>query len=431
MDDKTKIHGTFLIGVIQTFYSLNAITKEKVDNLFENISPNDWYPLNDLTYVFNLLKKNKYVSSLLFYQAGVAFIQAWYDNVGKSLAHGSIGQFKMQDNSEGIKHVFKDYDSSKLFSKVIELDIEKGYAVLENSDMFPLEFTKGVYYNGIHMWGDLLWLDMHTEVLSQSQGYTHSRFIYNFKLQDKSFSNELIDNFIENLTSDNLEDISKEMSMQLAWKLKGMKKLYKDEQLINKKANEMLGIALQNQVKISEDLEKANEIIKEQSIKDFLTGLYNKRYFDEKFSELWFRSIRRKELVTVLMIDVDCFKLYNDTYGHLMGDNTLKKVAQSIKEVFQRHEDIVARFGGEEFIVATVETNKEQIKKHAENLITKIYNKKIPHQNSLVEKYVTVSIGISSIIPLNENSIDSLLTISDNALYKAKEKGRNRVEYIE
>ncbi|SEI87259.1 diguanylate cyclase (GGDEF) domain-containing protein [Allopseudospirillum japonicum] len=424
--DQAKVHGSFLLGMANTFYSISALSSCDVDSLIQNVSAEDWYPISYLNQLFEALRETEYYNPTLLHQAGQKFVLAWYENGGRNLGWGSIGQIKMQDNSQSLKLVFKDYDPERLFTRLLALDEEKGYAVLEVADMLPPDFTRAIFYHGTFLWGDLLWLDLQTEILAQEQDYTHAIYTYHFKKQDQQYSNQNINEFIDQLCLSQPADISPEMAQTLAWKLKGMSAQYTLEKQINERSSEMLGKALTEQVRIRNHLEKANQIIRLQSMQDSLTGLYNKRYFDEAANDLWHCIMRQQEKITIYMIDVDFFKKYNDSYGHIKGDEALQIVANCIKQNFKRQEDIVARFGGEEFIVATTDATDQQINEQAGNLIDKVKEANIPHTASLVAKHVTITIGTASIIPSEKTKLQKLIKAADKALYVAKEQGRNR-----
>ena len=437
MSNQTKIKGTFLIGIVQTFYSLYALSELKIDALLTDIDPHAWYPIDYALRAFKALENSGKLYPKLLYQAGVYFIQAWFENGGRDLGLGSMGHLRLQDNSMGIKLVFKDYDPDKLYSKIITIDEERGYAELELSDILPIEFMKGVFYNGLFMWEDLLWIDMKVEILEEAEEFTRSRLTCHFKQEDPLFNNKAIEAFTDNLSLDNIPPISQDMALLLAWRLKGMTALLNTERQINLRTNEMLGAALQEQIIITEALEKAkneaefaNETIRKQSIIDFLTGLNNKRYFDDTFKKMWFSCMRRQELICVFMIDIDHFKLYNDSYGHLEGDKALKNVAKCLKETIHRSDDIIARFGGEEFVVAVANASVEQIKLMAKKIMARVTKKEIPHETSPVADYLTITIGTASCIPTTELEPEDLIRCADNALYIGKELGRNKHYHI-
>ena len=178
-----------------------------------------------------------------------------------------------------------------------------------------------------------------------------------------------------------------------------------------------------------EALEKANKELEKLSNTDALTGIYNRRYFKEVLNKEWLRARRKTEFVSILMIDVDFFKLYNDHYGHMNGDECLRNVALSLNNSINRPPDLVARYGGEEFIVLLPDTNISGAIKVAENMRSALASRRMEHSDSSVNNFVTISIGIASIVPENEDGYSELIDHADKALYQAKKNGRNRIEF--
>ena len=173
---------------------------------------------------------------------------------------------------------------------------------------------------------------------------------------------------------------------------------------------------------------KTERQLERLSTLDSLTGLANRRLFDEFLSREWRLALRRSTPLSLIMGDVDYFKAYNDTYGHQMGDECLKKVAQICSEEANRPTDLVARYGGEEFAIVLPETKEEGALKVADSIQMTLESLGIPHQSSPVCPIVTISLGVASCIyPDKEISQDSLILASDQALYQAKRDGRNRV----
>lgn len=178
----------------------------------------------------------------------------------------------------------------------------------------------------------------------------------------------------------------------------------------------------------SSKLRKSYEIIQKQAVIDALTGIPNRRAFMEQMPLEFKRSARDNKPLSVIMIDIDHFKLYNDTYGHAAGDECLKTVAQTIKDCIKRPADLCARYGGEEFVVMLPDTAIEAARSLAENIRADVENIKISHEKSSPLNIVTISLGVAATIGKIAASYETVLQHSDKALYKAKERGRNRVE---
>ena len=175
------------------------------------------------------------------------------------------------------------------------------------------------------------------------------------------------------------------------------------------------------------ELRAANASLEELSRSDPLTGLANRRHFDEIKEVEFRRALRLGQPLAVLMCDVDFFKLYNDTYGHVMGDQCLQVVAETMTSVFARAGELVARVGGEEFAVLLPGTNADNAHKSAEQLRQVLATRAVLHEASSVAPHVTVSIGVAQLDPDTTDSFDQLLQRADQALYRAKNLGRNRI----
>jgi len=178
---------------------------------------------------------------------------------------------------------------------------------------------------------------------------------------------------------------------------------------------------------MAEQLASANEKLKALSVTDELTKLNNRRSFLEYIDLIWKQNQRLNLPVTVIMIDIDYFKKYNDSLGHLEGDKALISIAECLKNSIKRETDFVARFGGEEFVCVLPFIEKDEALEFAKTLVKNVEDLKIPHPMSLHSKYVTISAGMASIIPNDNSSHTQLLNEADKALYSAKETGRNRV----
>ena len=165
--------------------------------------------------------------------------------------------------------------------------------------------------------------------------------------------------------------------------------------------------------------------LEELSFKDGLTGVFNRRMFDSVMEVEWGNAKRNRQPLSLIMLDIDYFKQYNDYYGHIQGDECLKRIAKVLSGVATRSRDFLARYGGEEFILVLPETDESAAIKIAERCRNVIFKAQIVHEKSLVSQLLTVSIGISTLIPTHNDEAIKFIAEVDRQLYLAKEKGRN------
>lgn len=179
---------------------------------------------------------------------------------------------------------------------------------------------------------------------------------------------------------------------------------------------------------LTDELAEANARLKQQSLIDGLTGVDNRRSFDDSVVRLHGTAMREQQPFGLIFIDIDYFKLYNDTYGHILGDECLKLVAESIKASLKRTGDTVARYGGEEFVVLLPGTGLEGTEFAAEKIRENVESLKLAHSASIASEYVTISLGVAAVVPERAGTVSMVIDMADKALYRAKEQGRNRVE---
>ena len=177
----------------------------------------------------------------------------------------------------------------------------------------------------------------------------------------------------------------------------------------------------------TKELSKLNEHLQFASENDELTKIYNRRKFNAFIKEEYERTNRANSQFSIILIDVDFFKQYNDNYGHQEGDRCLTTVAKTMKECLVRSTDFIARYGGEEFVIILPSTDLEGGKKVAEHIRQRIVNMKIPHQYSTISPYITVSLGLTAYRAGDSLNIDGILKKTDECLYNAKSKSRNTV----
>ena len=181
---------------------------------------------------------------------------------------------------------------------------------------------------------------------------------------------------------------------------------------------------------IRQQLTLSNTKLERLSTLDTLTGLANRRRFDDVLSQEWRRSAREGTALSLVFCDIDFFKNFNDGYGHLAGDECLVKVAQAVSTVSNRPGDLAARYGGEEFVLVLSGTGEEGARNLAEKLRARIEELRIPHAHGPLGPYLTISLGVASTVPRPGSAPEELLNLADRALYAAKDEGRNRVKVL-
>ncbi len=175
-------------------------------------------------------------------------------------------------------------------------------------------------------------------------------------------------------------------------------------------------------------LTKANKKLEALTRVDGLTGIANRRYFDEFLQQMINRARRIQSPLSLILIDVDYFKLYNDNYGHQQGDICLQQVATELDKFAQREGELVARYGGEEFAIVIFGLSKQEIQKRAQLCLNAIEDLKIEHETSHCESHVTISAGQVTLTDSNQMNLENFIRYADEALYKAKEQGRNQLQ---
>lgn len=208
-------------------------------------------------------------------------------------------------------------------------------------------------------------------------------------------------------------------------KVKVFLELYNQKRLVEEQSK-----LLELKVKELSELKEANFKLESLSTLDGLTGISNRRSFDNYIDMSLKNCARSDKPISLIMADIDFFKNYNDNYGHLQGDDCLIKVAKTMASSVKRPLDFVARYGGEEFAVILPETDEEEAKVIAEIIRRNVEELKIIHEHSAAAPYVTLSLGIETILPKPDYSINELIENADRALYKAKQNGRNQYEIL-
>jgi diguanylate cyclase (GGDEF)-like protein len=179
-------------------------------------------------------------------------------------------------------------------------------------------------------------------------------------------------------------------------------------------------------VKTHLTLKLQSDLMRKLVFLDGLTGVFNRRYFDQQLAMEMARAVRNQSPLSLILLDVDFFKRYNDCYGHQMGDDCLRQIALTLKEGLRRPADLVARYGGEEFACILPETDFSDAMLIARELELKVRNKNIPHEDSDTAAVVTISLGVAGRRGSTGEDVAALLTLADEQLYLAKHSGRGK-----
>jgi diguanylate cyclase (GGDEF)-like protein/PAS domain S-box-containing protein len=179
--------------------------------------------------------------------------------------------------------------------------------------------------------------------------------------------------------------------------------------------------------RVEEKVMQEHRDLREFSHKDGLTGVANRRVFDATLNEAWEDAMKTGEPLSIVMLDIDCFKQYNDHYGQVRGDECLRRVGRILETIATRPRDLFARYGGEEFVMLLPNTNQAGAEVIAERCRDAIEKAALPHESSSVDANVTLSVGVGTVIPTSSASLRGFLQAVDAELYRSKQNGRNRI----
>ena len=407
--------GTFLLGIVKSFYDLNALPECGVN--LSKIDPDKWYPFSLLNETIEAINRAQPSESLLF-QAGINFFRLWYEQgPGKDMIFSSLDWVHLNDLSSGYNSVVRGGSREEIgWCDIRYFDEEKGIAIYDNVTPMHGPFVVGLYYGGFLIFDDIEYVEIaETDPVPYPENpiLSHSTITVHFRLKPK-FAGMDIDNKIDTLKHGEMLSLSADEVESLVWRYKGLK--------ISKKISEDYS----NQ--INSALARSINTIREISITDGLTNVFNRRHFSESFPKIINRAKRHNDLFCFLILDIDFFKQYNDTYGHLKGDEALVRVATTIKNQLRRTDDQCFRLGGEEFGVIIDANREDQALAFAKTILHKIEGLKIEHKKNSASPYITVSIGLICRSIRYTDSDDQIYKEADELLYKAKKNGRNRVE---
>ena len=179
------------------------------------------------------------------------------------------------------------------------------------------------------------------------------------------------------------------------------------------------------------DLKEKNKDLIDKVLHDPLTGLFNRRYLEDGLTQNIRALSRSNSMISVMMMDVDFFKKFNDTYGHNAGDDCLRAIAQTLEQCITREDDFLARYGGEEFVFVLPHTDEHGAHVTALRALENIMKRNIPHEKNENARCVTISIGVTTVKVKHTNKGEEYLKCADEALYRSKQNGRNRYTFLD
>ncbi len=200
--------------------------------------------------------------------------------------------------------------------------------------------------------------------------------------------------------------------------------------MLNRELEEEILKRKHTEGKLKAEIDKAEALADKLimiSSKDGLTGINNRRRFDEYLENEWNRSARSKSPLSLILCDIDSYKAYNDTYGHVAGDDCLKRIANVLEHYARRAGDMAARYGGEEFAIILPDTSADKARHIAEQIRVAVEDLRVLHKSSEISNYVTVSLGVATLVPIRDKKYTTLINLADECLYQAKDNGRNKV----
>lgn len=418
-----EVSGAFLLGMLNSFGNVGILPLEQIPFSVKDISPTDWYPYDYLISLNDFIEEQVPHSSSILFWAGVRFIELWYwQGEGKDMINGSIDWLYCNHKGGGYNSVVRGREVGWCRNRFV--DEAQGVALVENVMPISPAFLRGVFFGGFYLFDDLTYFNTEIESVSHDSSYPFQCTVIkiNFKQPNPCIQAyrlaELRDQKVQ------LDSLTDYEANEVLWRYRHELNLSELKRAYHDYITELTEIAFKRLQQLKEDLASANMQLTLDASTDVLTGLNNRRYFNRETKRIFNLAKREQHSLCAMMIDIDYFKRYNDHYGHLAGDEAIKAVAESIESNVTRAGDLVARFGGEEFVVLLVDTDQKGVEILAAKIAASLQARKISHEKSKTSPNLTVSIG-SAMHKGSEQTIEELLQLADIALYRAKEQGRN------
>ncbi|MFM2060511.1 MAG: hypothetical protein RLZZ507_181 [Cyanobacteriota bacterium] len=421
---KGEVSGSFLLGLIASFSNMNILPQElQIDEL----SPDQWYPYSMLIDILHRIQQTLDYSAIILFYAGVNFLRIWYENgLGKTMIHSGMDWLYVNQESGGYNSVVRGGGKDEIGWCILQsIDKDAGIAVYENITPLPPDFVRGVFYGGCVLFDDMEYVDIEAtnEQYKPNPLFNNTTLTVRFRLKSKAISQNL-DDRVNSLQLGHTTKLSPAEIETLIWRNKGLQ-VKIDLEIAYHKA---IGLLLENFITTikekNQELTQLNAQTEYMANYDSLTGLPNRRLAIDRLRMISTHMARCGAKTAILFIDLDGFKVANDTFGHDAGDYVLKAVSERLLHCL-RQEDTVSRLGGDEFLVIVHDVKNDDVAIIARKLVDVIaqpicYNEDLIHIGS--------SIGIS-IFPDHAITPEDLLNNADNAMYSVKMSGKNNFAF--
>lgn len=412
VDLEGEIVGALLNGMIASLTNVNILSREDAASFAENINSSDWYPLQRCFDVFRRLERTHHDIGPILYRAGTNFMEEWYRaGPGATLVRSGVGFLEFQTGATGYASVVRGDRERVGWTRLIRLDDERQVGWVESVTPFPREFERGVWMAGMLTPGDMDWVDVDIEEERAGRLYRRLVTVWYRRKPDPGLE-EALDIAIS--SRDSLASAAPALTDALLWKHRRLVAAYERDRQFWRTTQRLYNAALDRLADLTADLAcLANT--------DPLTGLCNRRKIFE-LGNIEASLLASLQLpLSVVMVDIDHFKRINDSYGHRVGDDVIRAVAESLR-AHVRSTDHVGRVGGEEFLVLLPDTSESEAYALAESLRTAVASTDLVSDGARIG--VSISLGCAT--TTNSLRFEQLVACADVALYTSKSSGRNK-----
>ncbi len=414
---KGEVSGSFLLGLIESFYHLRILPQGDVSLRASNIDPEKWYPYPLLISTLHRIEQAVPSSKNVFFRAGINFLRIWYEQgPGKTMIHSGLDWLYANSESQGYNSVVRGGNPDEIgWCLLHSIDEEAGIAVYENIMPLGAEFVKGIFYGGCVLFDDMDYVDVDASSEPYHPNPSFNKFFITvrFRLKSKT-SGRNLETRIDRLQTGSSLALSPEEVDSLIWRIKGLQVKIKLDAAYYSDINEILaGAVTTTQTQRDEILHLSNH--------DVLTNLPNLRLARDRLKMACSHATRNKGRVALLFIDLDGFKQVNDEFGHEAGDHILRVVAQRLSGSI-RQVDTAARLGGDEFILLLNEVADGDAATLVAGKIVAVIAEPIYYNDHLLK--IGSSIGIA-LFPDHATDPEELFKKADEAMYTVKRSGKN------